>query len=96
MRARCLLGGLGHDSKVRAALHLGFVDRPLCSSPGEGGRQDAVLRAARNFIVLNATPEQVGLPGVGWRVGMATTGSTVALALHARYFARASTIDSSK
>lgn len=55
-----------------------------------------MLRAARNFIVLNATPEQVGLPGVGWRVGMATTGSTVALALHARYFARASTIDSSK
>jgi hypothetical protein len=55
-----------------------------------------VLLAARNLIVLNATPEQVGLPGVGWRVGLVTTGSTMALALHSRYVARAETIDSSK
>jgi hypothetical protein len=55
-----------------------------------------VLRVLRDFFVMNATPEQVGLPGAGWRVGLVTTGSSVALALQARYVERASTIDSSR
>jgi hypothetical protein len=55
-----------------------------------------LVRALRDFLVLNAAPEQVGLPGSGWRIGLATTGSIVALAVHCRYAERASTMASSR
>jgi hypothetical protein len=55
-----------------------------------------VLRVVRDFIVMNAAPDQVGLPGAGWRIGLVTTGSALAMTLHSRYGERASTIDSSR
>ena len=55
-----------------------------------------MIRAVRDFLVMNAGPEQVGLPGAGWRVGLVTNGSFILLALHARYSAKAEMIDSSR
>jgi hypothetical protein len=55
-----------------------------------------VLRAIRDFYVLNAAPERVGLPGSGWRIGLVCNGSAALAWLHRRYSESASTIASSR
>jgi hypothetical protein len=55
-----------------------------------------VLKAIRDFYVLNASPERVGLPGAGWRVGLVCNGTAAVAWLHARYSASAVTIESSR
>jgi hypothetical protein len=55
-----------------------------------------VLKAIRDFYVLNASPERIGLPGAGWRVGLVCNGTAAVAWLHARYSASAVTIESSR
>jgi hypothetical protein len=55
-----------------------------------------VLRAIRDFYVLNASPERVGLPGAGWKVGLLCNLTTAMAWFHARYSASAATIASSR
>lgn len=55
-----------------------------------------MLRAIRDFYVLNAAPERVGLPGAGWKVGLVCNVSVALAWAHARYVASASTIPSSR
>ena len=55
-----------------------------------------MLRALRDFYVLNATPERVGLPGAGWKVGLLCNGTAALAWLQVRYAERAATIDSSR
>ena len=61
-----------------------------------GDRRGPVLRAVRDFYVLNASPERVGLPGAGWKVGLLCNATTAFAWLHARYSESASTIASSR
>ncbi|MCU1484494.1 MAG: hypothetical protein JWN67_1240 [Actinomycetia bacterium] len=55
-----------------------------------------MLRAIRDFYVLNVTPERVGLPGAGWKVGLLCNGTTAVAWLHGRYSDSASTMVSSR
>jgi hypothetical protein len=55
-----------------------------------------VLRAIRDFYVVNASPERVGLPGAGWKVGLVCNATTAAAWLHTRYSESASTMASSR
>jgi hypothetical protein len=55
-----------------------------------------VLRAVRDFYVLNIGPERVGLPGAGWKVALLCSGATAMSWMHRRYSASASTIASSR
>jgi hypothetical protein len=55
-----------------------------------------VLRAIRDFYVLNASPERVGLPGAGWKVGLLCNGTTAIAWLRGRYSDSASTMVSSR
>ena len=55
-----------------------------------------MLRAVRDFYVLNAGPERVGLPGSGWKVGLVCNATAALAWLHGRYSESASTIASSR
>jgi hypothetical protein len=59
-------------------------------------RRGVVLRAIRDFYVLNAAPERVGLQGAGWRVGLVCNGTAAVAWLHRRYSDSAVTIESSR
>jgi hypothetical protein len=55
-----------------------------------------VLRALRDFYVINVGPERVGLPGAGWKVALLCSGTTALSWLHGRYSLSASTMASSR
>jgi hypothetical protein len=55
-----------------------------------------VLRAVRDFYVLNAAPQGVGLPGAGWKVAFLCSGGTFLAWAHRRYSESAVTIASSR
>ena len=55
-----------------------------------------MLRAIRDFYVLNIGPERVGLPGAGWKVGLVCNGTAAIAWLQNRYSESAVTMESSR